>query len=94
MNRTDVVRAVANQERVPAALVQKVLSGFLDIVALSLSAGEEVALRDFGKFEPRPRRAVTRRNPKTGTAVDVPEKTSVGFKPSPTLKARLNRDDD
>lgn len=92
MNRTDIIKSIAHKESLPTSTVQRVLNTFLDLVALSLSAGDEVALREFGKFEPRARRAVVRRNPKTGEEIPVPEKTSVGFIPSPNLKARLNPD--
>lgn len=90
MNRTDVVKAVANRERVSAAEVERILTSFLEVVGLSLACGEEVNLRGFGKFEPRHRNAVNRRNPRTGIEHAVPEKLSVGFVPSPNLKNRLN----
>lgn len=91
MNRTDIVRAVANKAGVPVYVVDKVTTELLEVIGLCLAAGEEVNLRQFGKFEPRDRRAVTRKNPKTGEDIHVPAKTGVGFVPSPVLKARLNR---
>lgn len=94
MNRNDVVRGIAHKEDVPVVVVNKVLGAFLDLVALSLATGDDVAIRDFGTFEPRARKAVTRRNPKTGEPIPTPAKTSVGFRPSRTLKERLNRHDD
>jgi nucleoid DNA-binding protein len=90
LNRTDIVRAVSNHESLPISLCEKVIGGLLDVLALSLAAGEPVNLRRFGKFEPRLRGPVTRRNPKTGAQIDVPEKVSVGFVPSPALKDRIN----
>lgn len=90
MNRTDVVRAVSNRTEVPVAQVETILGAFLEVVGLSLACGEEVNLRTFGKFEPRNRKPVVRRNPKTGVEHHVPEKVSVGFIPSPNLKDRLN----
>ena len=91
MNRSDIVRAVARREKIPIGTVDRIIDGFLDVVGLSLSCGEEVNLRTFGKFEPRQRAAVVRKNPKTGIEHEVPEKTSVGFIPSPVLKDRLNK---
>lgn len=90
MNRTDVVKAVANREHVSAAEAERILNAALDIIGLSLACGEEVNIRGFGKFEPRHRNAVVRRNPRTGVEHKVPEKRSVGFVPSPNLKDRLN----
>lgn len=90
MNRSDVIRAISNQTRVPVAQVETVLGNFLDIIGLSLACGEEVNLRNFGKFEPRLRKAVTKRNPKTGDPLDVPERTTIGFVAAPALKDRVN----
>jgi nucleoid DNA-binding protein len=53
LNRTDIVRAVSNHESLPISLCEKVIGGLLDVLALSLAAGEPVNLRRFGKFEPR-----------------------------------------
>lgn len=91
LNRSDIIRAIANAEELPTAVVDRVFSAALDIIGLSLSCGEDVNLRGFGKFEPRLRRPVTRKNPRTGIEHHVPEKTGVGFVPSPNLKARLNQ---
>lgn len=91
MNRTELVKGVSDQEGIPANMVTQIVTSFLDLMALTLSAGDEVLLRDFGKFQPRERKASIRRNPKTGEKIAVPAKTSVGFIPSPSLKARLNK---
>lgn len=90
MNRTDVVRIIADEETIPVAQVERVLDQFLNVVAESLAEQEEVNLRGFGKFQPRRRSPVTRKNPRTGILHEVPEKWSVGFVPSPNLKTRLN----
>lgn len=92
MNRSEIAEGIAHQEDIPVATVHRVLKGFVDMVGLSLSAGDDVVIRRFGKFERRERKAVVRRNPKTGTEISVPAKKSVGFVPSRNLKARLNSD--
>lgn len=91
LNRSDIIRMVANKQDLPFAVVEGVIDSFLDAIALSLACGEEVNLRTFGKFEPRQLKAVTRVNPKSGVVHEVPEKTGIRFAPSPNLKARLNR---
>lgn len=91
MNRSDVTRAVANLEGIPLATVEQVLGASLDVITLALAAGEPVNLRRFAKLEPRTRPAVTRRNPKTGEEIKVPERQTVAFLPSPSLKDRLNQ---
>ncbi len=90
MNKSDLVKGLALKVNLPVPRVEEVVNAFLDVIGLSLACGEDVQLSGFGKFEVRERRAVTRRNPRTGDSIDVPAKTSMGFKPSPHLKERLN----
>lgn len=90
MNRSDIVQSVATREQLPVAYVQRVVDALLEVVGLSLACGESVNLRSFGKFEPRHRRPVVRKNPRTGVEHQVPEKTAIGFVASPTLKRRVN----
>lgn len=52
-----------------------------------LRAGNEVTIRNFGRFFPKVRDARTARNPKTGEAVQVPAKTVYKFSPRGSLKA-------
>lgn len=46
----------------------------------TLAADERVTVRGFGSFQFKTRAARTARNPKTGEAVQVPEKTVLTFK--------------
>lgn len=88
MNKSDVVQALAlDGFGQPEAAVNRVF----DVIGAALACGEAVTIRNFGKFEPRHRSEVTRKNPKTGDPIYVPEKLSVGFVPAPALKQRINR---
>jgi nucleoid DNA-binding protein len=90
MNKSEIIRAVAKEVKVPAKDAEKIIESFLDIVCLSLSCGEEVLITNFGKFELRQRPAMIHRNPKSGEKVEVPAKVYLGFKPSGSLRERLN----
>jgi nucleoid DNA-binding protein len=90
MNRSDLLRAVANDTKLPMAQVEVVVDSFLRMIELSLAAGEDVGIRRFGKFERRVRRPVVRRNPRTGEEISVPERHSVAFIPSDSVRDRLN----
>lgn len=76
--------------RMPPTEIEKALNALVEVISLSVSCGEKVSIRNFGKFQPRSRSAVTRKNPKTGVSHDIPERFTVGFVPSPVLKNRLN----
>ena len=90
MNRTDIVRAVANKDGLDPLVVGQVLDSFLDVVRMSLSIGEEVSLRGFGRFETKTMTSTVRRVPKTRDIVQVPARTSVRFVPSGVLRQHLN----
>ena len=92
LNRLALVTRIAEREGVPAVLVDQMLGALMTEIGESLAAGEPVALRSFGKFEPRTRKPVVRLNPATGVPISVPETRSVGFLPSKNLKQRLNDD--
>lgn len=90
MNKSDLLRAVANKEGCTIGEAERIVDALLDIISLSLALDESVSIRNFGKFEVRHRSEVTRKNPRTGEAIAVPAKRGVGFKPSPHLKDRVN----
>lgn len=70
---------------------RQAVDGVFDMIGMGVACGETVSVRNHGKYEPRTRAAVVRKNPKTGEPVAVPEKHSMGFVPAPALKERLNK---
>lgn len=90
MNRTDIIRAVSNKDGIEQDVVGQVLDSFLEVVRMSLSIGEEVSLRGFGRFETKSMTSTRRRVPKTRDVVEVPPRTSVRFVPSGLLRQHLN----
>lgn len=90
MNRGDLVRKVSSDTDLPIVTVDRVVDSLLTEISTCLVDGETVALRGFGRFEPRRRRAVTRLNPTTREPIAVPAMISVGFVPSSVLKTALN----
>ena len=94
MNRTDVVKSVANRTGVSMAVVEQVLRGFIDVTKLSLTAEEEVSLRGFGRFVLRTKKAREQVNPATGERMQVPEVKVVVFLPSKIFKRKLNGRDE
>lgn len=91
MNRRDVVSAVADRSDLPFSQVDQVLTVLLDVITEGLRTGEEISIRRFGKWEPRKRRPVTRKNPRTGEDVFVAATKTIGFIPSVNLKAAINQ---
>jgi integration host factor subunit beta len=70
--------------------VEQVVDIFFEEISARLAEGGRVELRGFGTFSTRKREARTGRNPRTGDAVDVPEKYVPYFKPGKEMRERLN----
>lgn len=91
MNRSDLVRAIADQGGFSLIESEEILDLIIETIGVSLACGEPVLISRFGKFEPRLKKAGVRRNPRTGEDVQVPEKTTVLFRAAPFLKQRINK---
>ena len=61
-----------------------------DGIRESLKTGESVEIRGFGTWSQTVRKSRSARNPKTGAAVQVPEKKGVHFKPGLELRRRVD----
>lgn len=61
-------------------------------IVSELAAGGRAEIRGFGSFSVNHRPARRGRNPKTGAAVDIPEKHVPHFKPGKALAERVDND--
>ncbi|OCC23911.1 integration host factor subunit beta [Croceicoccus estronivorus] len=93
MIRSELVEALARDNpELRADEVEQVVQIFFDEIAQRLAEGGRVELRGFGAFSTREREARKGRNPRTGTAVDVPAKRVPYFKAGKEIRERLNTD--
>lgn len=93
MNRSDLIRKVSRKSGLQEPEVEKILNLILETIQESLSCGESILIKNFGRFETRERAATVRRNPKSGIDIKVPKKRGVLFRPSPALKQNVQRED-
>jgi integration host factor subunit beta len=70
--------------------VERIVSTLFDEIAAALARGDRVELRGFGAFSVKNRDARIGRNPRTGEAVQVPEKRVPFFKTGKDLRERMN----
>lgn len=70
--------------------VERIVSTIFDEISSALSQGDRVELRGFGAFSVKSRDARIGRNPRTGEAVAVAEKSVPFFKAGKDLRERLN----
>lgn len=86
--KADVIRAL----QIDGLTAEDAVDRVLEAITIALVNGQAVVIRGFGRFEPRQRKAVVRRNPVSGLDMHVPPRRTVGFVPSDSLKARVNAD--
>src|SRR3954465_8448321 len=67
-----------------------IVATIFDEITAALSRGSRVELRGFGAFTVKRREARTGRNPRTGEAVPVDEKSVPFFKAGKELRERVN----
>ena len=69
--------------------VRQVVDIIVETMSTALNDGERVEIRGFGSFSVRQRRARQAANPKTGKIMDIPQRKSVLFTMSKSLKESL-----
>ena len=72
--------------------LNKVIEIILSEIKNSLKIGDGVELRGFGTFRTNIQKESIRRNPKTGTKVNVPKKKTIKWKMSKDLFKKLNNE--
>ena len=84
MNKAELIEALADKTGLQKQEAKKVLDAYIEIV------NEEIVLVGFGTLIPRPQTQRLARNPKTGTPVMIPARTTVKFKPGKFLLEAMN----
>ncbi|AEJ43654.1 HU family DNA-binding protein [Alicyclobacillus acidocaldarius] len=90
MNKSELVAEIAVRTGMKHKQVWQALNSLCEVVAERLQAGEDVWLPPLGKFRYVVRAPRHVRHPHTGEIMEVPEKATVTFLPSRTLKGRVN----
>ena len=93
MTKSELIDILAaEQPQLAYRDVELAVKELLERMAAALAAGNRIEVRGFGSLSLhyRPRRVG--RNPKTGDAVDVPDKYVPHFKPGRELRERADRE--
>jgi DNA-binding protein HU-beta len=88
MNKAELIEALADKTGLQKQEAKKVLDAYIEIVTERMSENEEIVL--VGTLIPRPQTQRLARNPKTGTPVMIPARTTVKFKPGKFLLEAMN----
>jgi nucleoid DNA-binding protein len=85
MNKTELVAAVAAKLDCTQKAAELALTTVLETIVEGVKADSQVAVRGFGSFKLKVSKAREGRNPSNGAVIQIPAKTSVGFKSQITL---------
>jgi DNA-binding protein HU-beta len=82
----DLIASVAEGTELSRSKATEVVDAVFGAIGDALKNKEEVRLVGFGTFVAATRKASTGRNPRTGEEMEIPESTTVRFKPGKGLK--------
>ncbi len=90
MNKSELVKKMAEKSGVSQAKAQRALNSVIDSISEELKSGGKVSLVGFGTFSVSERAARKGRNPRTGEELLIPESKSPKFKPGKSLKDQIS----
>lgn len=86
MNKTELVKAIANKAKLKLSDTEKLVNAFIETVSDELKDKGKVTLVGFGTFAVAHRKEKTGVNPKTGDKITIKSKDVPVFKPGKALK--------
>ena len=91
MIRSELIQIIADENpHLFQRDVERIVNTVFEEIISAMARGDRVELRGFGAFSVKKREARIGRNPRTGDAVEVEEKTVPFFKTGKLLRDRLN----
>src|ERR1041384_2382286 len=90
MTKADLIEEVSKLSSLTKKETELIVNTVFDNITDALAKGDKVELRGFGSFRIRHRNSRKGRNPKTGSAVDVPQKRGPFFKVGKRLRELVN----
>jgi integration host factor subunit beta len=86
MNKSDLIDALALDQKLPVKTAESIIATVLDAIAETLATGDNVEIRGFGSFTVREYKSYDGRNPKTGNKIEVKPKKLPFFKVGKELR--------
>ena len=90
MTKQDMINVMAKEARISKAAAGRALEAYIEAVGGELKKTGKLSLVGFGTFNCVQRKARTGRNPKTGSAIDIPSKKVVRFRAGKGLSDVVN----
>lgn len=89
MNKSDLIREVANRTGLKQIEARTAIDQVVNIIGEEVARGRSVNLRGFGTFKAVRREARKAQHPRTRQTISVPQKRVPVFRASPEWKAAL-----
>ena len=90
MNKSELVKTLAEELGIPVDEATIFVGTFFDSVRQALVQRDRVEIRGFGSFKIKDYKGYVGRNPKTGEQVQVPPKSLPEFRAGKELKEIVN----
>ena len=90
MTKTELIFEVAKASDLPPSTVKRIVDALFAVITKELRRGEKIHT-GIGTFLVRDRAAKMGRNPRTGEPIKLPAHKLPAFKPTPSLKTKVNR---
>ena len=90
MTKSNLITVIADKLKFPWARAELLVDVVFGCMEQSMSRGEKIEIRGFGRFTVRQYRAYDGRNPRTGAIVPVKPKRLAFFKVGREMRERVN----
>jgi len=92
MQKSDLLEKLTTQNTSFSTSDSKIaLDSLIDHLSNLLSEKRRIEIRGFGAFSVRERNPIRGRNPKSGKAIELDNRSLIYFRPSKLLKNRINK---
>ncbi|MCV9965019.1 HU family DNA-binding protein [Pararhizobium sp. BT-229] len=90
MNRTELEATICESTKVNKDVVADVVQSLIDTISDTLRSGNDVKLTGFATIKVKDCASRVGKNPKTGEAIDIPERRKVTIKAGKRLESYIN----
>lgn len=91
LNKRDLVEIVAEKAHLSKKDAEAAVDVSFEAIEKAILKGEEVNVSNFGVFAPKVRKSREGTHPKKHTRIVIEETKTVVFRPSKSLKGKLNK---
>lgn len=91
MKKSELVTLIADKTGLSKKDTEKTMDALFAAIGDALVSGDKVQIGGFGSFETKQRAARTGHNPRTGEEIEIAAATTPVFKPSKTLKDKVDQ---